>query len=186
MKKIRVVPLLLTMVISAGVLFGGYTFVRAQWMEKPLATALSNIEHVEHAEVAWSPSELKVQLTLESPSKLAAIMEQVYKLAGKEAKSRDIQVNIMNQATNEHLEQFWSTALFSVAEAMSHQRYGDIPARLQDLMKQDPTVQVDTAMDERNIYISLTDKAGFKSIVLPLQGSRMGVWPNEEPQSEMA
>lgn len=183
MKQIRWLPLIVTMAISAVILFGGYTFYRSQIMEKPLTSALTNIEQVEHAEVVWNPSELKINLSLKPTTEIAPVMEQVYDIAKKEANSRKLNVEIVNDASNVHIDQFWNKALFAVAEAMSHQRYGDIPIRLEELAKQDQGVQVETSMDEQNVYITLKNGSSHKTILLPLQGSSMGVWPNEERQS---
>jgi hypothetical protein len=83
--------------------------------------------------------------------------------------------------SSQALDDWWSKALFPVAQAMENKQYTEIPKALEQAstsMNQDQ-FKASAEMDEHNVYISLTDGKASKYIILPRQGQSVGVWPNE-------
>ncbi|WP_028546756.1 hypothetical protein [Paenibacillus taiwanensis] len=186
MKQIRWVPLISTILISGILLFGGWYIYRHQLMEAPLETQINNISHVQQAEVNWQPKQVAIKLRVKPDSDIREIVQSVYKETSKQAEQRTIDIQVINDKTSPKLEQWWSEALFPVAEAMAHQRYGDIPNKLAGLAKH-KEVNVQTEMDNQYVYVTVKDHEGnSKVVLLPLKGQPMGVWPNAKSDDGLA
>lgn len=180
MKKIRIMPILITLAVSTLVLFGGWSLFRHQVKEAPLQAAIAAIPEVSAAHLTWQSKQLLITLEVEPDSNLRAAVQEAYKMAKEQEKDAEVSIQIQDAHTTAPLEAWWSKALFSVAEAMSHQKYSDIPAKLEQQKNALSGMNVVTEMDEHFVYVTLKYGTGTKMIVLPLAGERMGVWPNAE------
>ncbi|MGZ9584085.1 quinolinate synthase [Paenibacillus marinisediminis] len=186
MKKLRWIPMLTATAVSVALLFGGWFLFRDQVKEAPLQSTLASLPQVAASDVQWQPKQLVITLDLEPDADLRDVVQKAYTEALKQAEERNISIVIKDDHTTDKLEDWWSRALFPVAEAMAHQEFSNIPNELDQLAKTVPGLSVKTEMDEHFVYITLKEEQGTKMIVLPLQGERMGVWPNAEEQKIVA
>lgn len=180
MKKIRIIPIFVALTVSTALLFGGWSLFRHQVKEAPLQAAINSLPQVTAADISWQAKQLMITLEVNPDSNLREAVQEAYKKAVEQTKDTSISIQIHNQHSTDSLEAWWSRALFSVAEAMSHHRYGDIPLNLEKQAAELEGMKVITEMDDHFIYLTLKQGAGTKMIVLPLQGEQMGVWPNAE------
>lgn len=180
MKKLRIIPILITLAVSTGLLFGGWSLFRHQVKEGPLQAAIASIPAVSAAQATWQAKQLVITLEVKPDSNLRAAVQQAYKTAIEHTKDAEVSIQIQNTKASASLEAWWSKALFSVAEALSHQKYSDIPVKLEQQKAALPGIEVFTEMDEYFVYITLKHGTDTKMILLPLKGERMGVWPNAE------
>ena len=180
MKKIRIIPIFVALTVSTALLFGGWSLFRHQVKEAPLQAAINSLPQVTAADISWQAKQLMITLEVNPDSNWREAVQEAYKKAVEQTKDTSISIQIHNQHSTDSLEAWWSRALFSVAEAMSHHRYGDIPLNLEKQAAELEGMKVITEMDDHFIYLTLKQGAGTKMIVLPLQGEQMGVWPNAE------
>ncbi|UHA73001.1 quinolinate synthase [Paenibacillus sp. 481] len=179
MAKIRPIPTVTIMALAGAVLFGGWHLYETKMVEQPLAEAIQEHKLAKQVQVDLQQKSVVVKLEAKPEANVRELVQAAYKEADKRAKGRSIRVEMINEQSTPRLEQIWSKAIFGVAEAMVHQKYSDIPKQLTALTQQ-TTVNVETEMDERFVYVTLKDGKGIKTVLLPLQGEKMGVWPNEQ------
>jgi hypothetical protein len=176
--KLRLAPILISMLVTSAVLFGGWFAYRSAAMESPLSDTIRDIDGVKAADMHISNDSIRLELTLEPDADLRAIMARIRQDGEKIIKNRKIKLSIKNQSSAE-LDAWWSSMLFEVAEAMENRRYSDIPEALDRNLDRLPGLTAFTSMDEDFVYIRLTREDQSKFIVLPRIPAQLGVWGNE-------
>jgi hypothetical protein len=174
--KIKWLPLLATAAITAGLLFGGWTFYRHYAVEKPLDQVAQSLEGVASARADLASGEVTVDLVLTPDADLPDLYR---KLKDSEAVSgKKLELKVRSGSTNETLEKAWSEVLFDVAESMETHRYTGIRAAMDRLSEKYPGMKADTDLDDDNVYIRLVNGKAAKFVVLPREPASLGVWPS--------
>ncbi len=175
--KLRLLPVVMSVVISAGVLFGGWFAYTSLAMENPLSDIISKVPGVTSSTMKLDNNQVDIEVSLNPDANLRNVVEGIHKEGASIIGKRSVNINVKNNPS-EKLDQWWSKALFEVAQAMETKHYADIPTTLQKYAEGVPNMKVDSEMDQTNVYIRLTDGDATKFIMLP-RTSQIGVWPNE-------
>lgn len=177
--KLKLIPLLLAVVGSSSILFGGWFVYHSVAMENPLNQALNGSPGVESSE-AKIGNKVVYNVKLNSQAHLSEIVHEINKRAATVSGNREVQINVDSNSSPE-LESWWSRALFDVAQAMETSKYADIPASLEKKAAEIPGLTVQTEMDDKNVYVRLTDAGGehVKFVILPRTPAKMGVFTGE-------
>ncbi|AFC29939.1 hypothetical protein [Paenibacillus mucilaginosus] len=180
--KLRLLPVILSVLVSSSLLFGGYFAYQSFAMENPLQKTVSGIKGVELVAMDLSGTSAAMEIKLEKGTSLREVYHQIQSQGGTALARKDLKLKVTNPGSA-RLEQWWSTALFDIAQAMETKQYAQIPATLKEKAAQaDQTggaITATTEMDENYVYITLTDGEASKYIMLPRAAAKMGVWPNE-------
>ncbi|ASA22883.1 hypothetical protein [Paenibacillus donghaensis] len=178
--KLRLVPILLTSVLSAALLFGGWFLYRQFALQEPLQKIVSQYQGVKNSQISINRSEVTLKLDLQPGTKLRELMQYVSAEGKSVIEGRTLKLDV-EQHSNALLDEYWDKAMFSVAEAMESRKYTLIPSKL-DMLKQQYSEYSDivatTEIDEKNVYVSLSSGEESKVIILPRQPATMGVWNN--------
>lgn len=177
MMNIRIVPVLMSALLTGAVLFGGWFGYRHFAVEQPLAGKLNGVEGVAVSETAVSDGRVKVEVELDGSVELGGVFREIRSRLEPALGSRELEL-VIRQQPDEKLEAIWSTALFEVAQAMENRQYADIPKTASRLMDDHPGLVVNTDMDEYNVYMTLKLDRAVKYVVLPRQPVVLGVWPH--------
>lgn len=175
--KLRLLPLVITVAVSGLVLFGGWFLYQNVAVQNPLVNKVKQISAVKHADAEFTRDQVRVKLELEPEASLREIVQRIQKDGKGIIGGRKLHVEVTN-GSSATLDQWWSSALFPVAEAMETKHYTQIPETLEQLSAGHSNLKASTEMDDMNVYVSLTDGNASKFVILPRQGERMGVWPN--------
>ncbi|OAS14118.1 hypothetical protein A8708_11665 [Paenibacillus oryzisoli] len=175
--KLRVLPVIMSVIISAGVLFGGWFAYTSFAMENPLSHIIDTAPGVTNSTMKLSSNQVDIELALKPEANLREVVRLIKDEGGSIIGKRTMNITVKNQSSDK-LDQWWSKALFEVAQAMETKHYADIPTTLEKYANGVPTMNVDSEMDEHYVYIRLTDGNATKFIMLP-RVSQIGVWPNE-------
>jgi hypothetical protein len=175
--KLKLVPLLIAILGSSAVLFGGWFVYHSVAMENPLNQALNGSPGVESSE-AKIGSKVVFNVKLNPQAHLSEIVHEIDKRSASISGDREVQINIESNSSPE-LEAWWSRALFGVAQAMETSQYSSIPTSLESKTGEIPGLTVQSEMDEKNVYVRMTDGEHVKFVILPRTPAKMGVWPNE-------
>lgn len=175
--KLRLMPVLLTAVISATVLFGGWFMYREFAVQEPLEKIVSSYEGVKASQISINRNEVDLKLELQPGTKLRELVQYIHTEGKSIIGSRAVNLTVEDHS-NQTLDEYWNKALFSVAEAMESRKYTLIPDTLNDLSEQYANVTATTEIDDNNVYVSLTNGNGSKFIILPREPETMGVWNN--------
>ncbi|MNH47235.1 hypothetical protein D3C79_1103730 [compost metagenome] len=61
---------------------------------------------------------------------------------------------------------------------MENKQYTEIQDTLDQMERQYGALQATAAMDDDNVYVTLTDGTASKYVILPRVPQKLGVWPN--------
>ncbi|MDR0266735.1 hypothetical protein [Paenibacillus sp.] len=172
--KLRPIPIAITVIVSATLLFGGWFFYRQTTMQGPLQKIVQDYKGVSSAKFDISHNQINVKLDLKPDTNLSGLVNQITTKGKSLVGKRTLKFDFVDHSSDK-LNRFWDSAMFSVAEAMDNKKYTEIPSKLQDLVK-DTGIKTQTEMDTKNVYISISDGDNSKFIVLPRDPGRMGVW----------
>lgn len=176
--KLRLVPVLVSIVVTSALMFGGWFVYRGVALESPLADTLRGTDGVLAVSVNIQADTVGVKMELAPDANLHEIMRVIRESGKKAIGKRDVDVTITNR-TSDEIERWWSESLFDVAEAMDHHKYGKIPELLNKRAAELPGLQIGTSMDEEYVYIRLVRGDDSKFVMLPRVPERIGVWPYE-------
>jgi hypothetical protein len=173
--KLRFIPILITVAASTALLFGGWYFYQSTVVENPIKGVILGVQGVNQVSTNINNSQVTIDLKLNKDADLRNLYSTISKEGASLLSTRTLKLNLDSQTTPE-LEQWWSTALFDVAQAMDTRHYADIPQVLKAKNQEIPGLKVMTEMDETNVYVRLTDGMHSKYIILPRTPAQMGVW----------
>ncbi|MNZ63971.1 hypothetical protein D3C78_821290 [compost metagenome] len=178
MMKPRITPIIITAAISAVILFGGWSVYHQVAVAAPLEKAVADIEGVKSiGKPVISEEQVMIDVVLESGANVRSVYNGIEKNGSDVIGDRALKLNIKTES-DEQLESLWSSVLFDIAEAMETRAYSSIPDVMKDAAAQTKGVSVTTEMDETNVYITITNEASVKYVVLPRTPIQMGVWQN--------
>ncbi|MED4599547.1 hypothetical protein P9314_02360 [Paenibacillus validus] len=177
--KLRLLPVILSVVISSTLLFGGYFAYQSYAMENPLQKIVNGIEGVELVSTHLTADKAAIDVKLAAGKSLREVYSTIQTEGKPVIGDRELQIKVQN-GSSPRLDAWWSSVLFEVAQAMETKQYAQIPKTLQAHTEADPNgIRATTEMDDRYVYITLTDGESSKYIMLPRTPAKMGVWPSE-------
>jgi len=176
--KLRPAPVIATLVVSSGLLFGGWFAYQAWGMKEPFLERAAAVAGVEEAEVAMERDRAVVTVVLAEDANLRETVRELREAARATLGGRELAVEAVGvHGTIGVLETLWGQALFDIAEAMETGKYSNIPKTAEKLSG--GTVTAAAEMDDENVYITLRDGKHAKYVVLPRRAPVLGVWRNE-------
>jgi len=176
--KLKVLPILIALLTSGILLFGGWFMYRSYAMENPLADLVKKNTGVEQVDTTFSNKQAIVSVKLSDQANLRQIYQSIVVDGASLVGGREVQLKV-DSDSSAAIDDWWSKALFGVAQAMDTKQYADIPGLLTKEAAAVPSLQAMTEMDDVNVYIRLSDGTHSKYIILPRVPASMGVWPNE-------
>ncbi|MBM7564533.1 hypothetical protein [Paenibacillus sacheonensis] len=176
--KIRPLPIVLTAVITAALLVGGWFLYRNEADLKPLDRIATSTPGVIDAKPVIGRSSVTLDLTLNRDANLRNVYDTIATEGDDIIGSKELKLNITESEASGKLEDVWASMLFEVAQAMDHRSYADIPKAMQEAQSKYPGIQASSEMDDTNVYITLKDDKAVKYVVLPRASNTIGVWPN--------
>lgn len=175
--KLRVGQIIAVAAISAVVLFGGW-FAYRQWaIEAPLMDIASSYEGVNHVQMDITFEEIYLKLDLNPGANVRDFIRQLEQDGRKMMGDRTLRVEVEDRSTAA-LDDIWQEALFPIAQAMENKQYTNIQTTLSKLEEKYQLLETIADMDDKNVYVTLSDGKASKYIILPRIPEKMGVWPN--------
>jgi hypothetical protein len=172
--KLRLIPILITVAASSAILFGGWFFYHSLVMESPIKGVILGVPGVNQVSTVINNKQVSIDLKLSKDADLRNLYTTISNEGASLLSNRELKLNIDSKSSPK-LEQWWSTALFEVAQSMDTKHYAAIPETLKAKAKQMPGLTVATEMDETNVYVRLTDGEFSKYIILPRTPAQMEV-----------
>ncbi|MNW32675.1 hypothetical protein D3C74_96210 [compost metagenome] len=172
--KLRIVPIVVSVAVSALLLFGGWYAYRQWAVESPFEKMVESYNGVHQVQLDINQTQVIAKLELTTGSNLGELVRQMEKDGKQWIGDRELKVEVKDSAP-ETLNDLWEEALFPVAQAMENKQYTEITTTLDQLQTKNNSVTASADMDENNVYITLTDAQGSKYIILPRAPQKMGV-----------
>ncbi|RUT47612.1 hypothetical protein EJP82_04315 [Paenibacillus anaericanus] len=175
--KLRTWPIVITVAVSALLLFGGW-FAYRQWVvENPLKKLVTEYEGVNAVQFDITRTQVDLKLKLEPGTDISGLVKHIEQDGKGFIGNRTLKLDVEDNSSPA-LDKLWEQALFSVAQAMENKQYTEITATLEKLEQQDNSLQTSAEIDDKNVYITLTNGENSKFIILPRIPQKMGVWSN--------
>lgn len=175
--KLRTWPIVLTVALSALLLFGGW-FAYRQWViEDPLKKLVTNYKGVNTVQFDITRNQVDLKLNLEPGTDITGLVKYIEQDGKKLIGNRTIKFDVVDDSSPA-LDKLWDQVLFSVAQAMENKQYTEITTALNELEQQDSSLSTNAEIDENNVYITMTDGTHSKFIILPRIPQTLGAWPN--------
>lgn len=175
--KLRIIPILATIVLSVCILFGGWYAYRIYAVNQPFNKIITQHEGVKNATFTVDSSAVNVELDLQSGANIADIVQQIQQKGKDIIANRTLNINFKDHSSKK-LDQLWGNTLFTVAQAMENKQYTGIVTAMKQLEQNNHNVTASAQIDEKNIYITLVEGQHSKFIILPRIPQKMGVWSN--------
>lgn len=173
--KLRIVPVLVTVVVTSIILFGSWFAYQNLVMKNPLHKVLHETPDIEDAQIHIHNKEVSLRLTLNSGASLRETIQHIKAEGASAIGNKELRIDIHNDS-NKELDQWWTSILFQVAQAMETRQYGLIPEYLQKESAKLDGLQVSTEIDDHNVYVRLVQGDHSKFIILPRVPRQLGVW----------
>ncbi|QCT02607.1 hypothetical protein E6C60_1892 [Paenibacillus algicola] len=173
--KLRIFPILLSVVVSASVLFGGWFLYRHYALQNPIAQVLSQYEGVNDSQIDIKRNTVTLKLDLQPETDLRDLVSQIQKEGKSVIDQRELMIEVADHSSDV-LNEWWDSAMLSVAQAMDNRQYTDIQTALNQLADQRPNLKAVAQIDDQNVYVSLSDGTSGKFIILPRHPGTMEVW----------
>lgn len=172
--KLRVVPIVASVAVSALLLFGGWQAYQQWGVESPFQEVVEKYDGVQQVELEMKSEQVIAKLELEAGADLGQVVRQMKTDGKKWIGQRELKVEV-EDLSSEQLNDVWEEALFSVAQAMENKQYTEITTALDALQEKYPHVMANTDLDDNNVYITLSDGQASKFIILPRVPQKLGV-----------
>ncbi len=176
--KLRPVPIISAILISSVLLFGGWFVYQNTAIKAPIEELIQGIPGIVKTDIQLDRNTVNLTLELADDAELRSIYEQINTKSKSVSGNRSVTIDLESQSSAQ-LDNWWSEALFPVAQAMENRQYADIPSSLNALAAGINGLKVQTEIDAKNVYIHLSDGTDHKYIVLPRTPIELGVWNNE-------
>ncbi|RAP76346.1 hypothetical protein [Paenibacillus montanisoli] len=175
--KIRLIPAVMTAVISAGLLIGGWYIHRSVATVGPLERIVAETPGVIEGEPVVDRSSVTIALKLDRNANVRDVYDTIATKGEEMIGKRELNLEFKDGESKE-LDKVWASILFDIAQAMDHRDYADIPATMKDVQAKHAGIEASSEMDDANVYITLKNSKSEKHIVLPRTPNTMGAWPN--------
>ena len=177
--RIRIVPVILTVAISATLLFGGLALYNKLAVAAPFEQALYNIPGIDQAKKpVIADDEVNIQLRLAEDASLKDVYERIAAEGKSIIGGKTIHIET-DSAPNEQLQALWNSVLFEIAEAMETRTYSNIPAALDAAAQNYEGVSVTTEMNDSYVFVTMRNGDAVQYEMLPRVPGKMGAWSNE-------
>ncbi|MFS1512390.1 hypothetical protein VQL36_08150 [Chengkuizengella sp. SCS-71B] len=173
--KFRPIPILVSLVISFSVLFGGWSLYNSYALTNPMTDIVSNIDGVNDVNATFDPDQVTIELSIDPNISLRDVIQQIEVDGESVINNREVKYHIQDDS-NDKIDQWWSSSLFDVAQAMENQQYGDIPLELEQRKQELEGLEVKTEMDDHHVYVQLKFDEHYKVIILPRTPAELEVW----------
>ncbi|WP_274651605.1 hypothetical protein [Paenibacillus humicola] len=176
--KIRVIPVIVTAVLTACLLVGGWYVYRNVSTVQPLERIAQDVPGVTAAKPVIGSDTVTLDVKLAPDADIRDVYQSIVQNGAAVIGSRGVKLNVLEEQGGKRLDDAWSSVLFQVAEAMDHRKYSEIPAAMKQVEKQFKGLEARSEIDDTNVYITLKDGNAAKHVVLPRTPDKIGVWPD--------
>lgn len=169
--KIRLVPVILSLIITLLVLFGGWWVYESVHIKQPIGALLDKAAHVTDYSIEVRPNHITVEVQVDAAFTLKGhyidLLEQI-----KEATRHQNVTLTLKDEPDEVLLARWNELYFTLAEGIHTRNYRTMLDRLEEVA-QEETVRLQVAMDREHLYVFLQESESGASLfqALPLEGS---------------
>ncbi|WP_139489123.1 hypothetical protein [Brevibacillus dissolubilis] len=165
----RRVPILLSMVVTLSLLFGGWFLYQKVQVENPIETKIGQMTSAKLNEIKVDKTHINVKLTVTKPDEFPEEYNELQQEIAKMVPDKEVDIAVTNQDGD--LKDVWNNGLFAFTEAVELHQYSKIPAMLAEWKQVNKLDRAASHMDDENIYVFLQRGDQQFYTVIPRQQS---------------
>lgn len=164
-KGLRIPFILLSAIISLGLLTGAQWAYKEFTVERPLLEKISDLSWVESAEFTEDSKLSKLEVRLSSDIGLSDVVTE---LKGIIASNYDRQVELhLIDRRNEELTAILTASRFYIYEALAKGNYTEMHANLEKLLESSNLDKWELTMDSQYLYLALHKGSNYLYEIIP-------------------
>lgn len=153
--EFRIAVGLLTLLLTLGILFGGYSVFTVYGIEKPAEKSLTSVEYVSAVSIEKENNIYNIRVKLEPVENLQKTYSNLQQAASQRLAADSYILHITDNR-NQRLDQLYTELQPGVQQALARHEFVWLDSELRQ--KTDELgIEYQLMVDENNIYIHLTD-----------------------------
>lgn len=165
--KVRAMPVLLSLVMTLGILFGGWYTFQQYYVQQPIEHFIVSKPQVVLNDIQIQNNKVVVDLDFKNPDTFAKDYKEIVEFISDKTQGKKVVIQLPKQG--DEMKKLWEEQYFGIAEAMEKQEYSRIPGLMEEMRKKIKLEKTLTRMDEENIYVYLQKGVNHLYAVLPLK-----------------
>ncbi|MFY9323316.1 MAG: hypothetical protein WAO72_04135 [Syntrophomonadaceae bacterium] len=166
MKKgeFRIAIVILTVIFTVAILFGGYSAYKVYAIEKPVKAQLSSLQSVSHVTVDKEKKTYGISMKLESVDNLQSVYNHIEKVLNQRFAEDAYDLQIIDNR-NEKLDDFYAKLQPVIQQAAAQSEFVWLD---EQLSKKGSEMQLvyDLWVDEQRIYIQIHDGEHYLYVII--------------------
>ncbi|GAA4708759.1 hypothetical protein [Brevibacillus fulvus] len=171
------ISILLTLVATLTLLFGGWFLYTKMEVEEPIRTEIGEMTSAKLADLQVARDEIAVNLQITKPDTFPAEYQSLLRHIEEISPNKHVDITFENQ--DKALQKIWTNDVFRFTEAVDLHQYSKIPALLTEWKQKNQLDAATSQMDQDNIYIYLKRDAGQFFAIVPRTSPEQGVTGHE-------
>ncbi|WP_019122405.1 hypothetical protein [Brevibacillus massiliensis] len=163
--SVRKVPVVLSLLATLALLFGGWFIYQKTAIEEPIRTEVNQMTSAKLADLLVDKERIEMNLTITKPDQFAGEYAQLLAAIKPISAGKQVEIHLTNQ--DPELKQIWSNGIFDITEAMDLHQYSRIPAILNKWKDANHLDLAASSMDDTNVYIYLQRGSKQYYAILP-------------------
>jgi hypothetical protein len=151
--QLRKVPIVLSLLATLTLLFGGWFLYQKMEVEEPIKREIGQLKSAELARLYMEKDQVTIDLTVTKPEVFPREYQQLQLKLSELLRDKVVEITIHNQA--QALEDIWTNGVFVFTEAVDLHQYSRIPQIVSEWKHTYGLDEASTQMDEKNIYVYL-------------------------------
>ncbi|RKD25757.1 hypothetical protein BEP19_02100 [Ammoniphilus oxalaticus] len=164
--KIRAMPMMLSLALTLGILFGGWNTYQHFYVQQPIRAFIAEKQQVELSNIHFYHDQVKAELNFTDPNTFAADYKDIKDFISDQTGKK---VVLQLPVVDEQMKDLWEEEYFSIAEAMKKQEYSEIPKIMEKIKMERHIEKTVSRMDEENVYVFLQKGSNHLYAVLPFK-----------------
>jgi hypothetical protein len=151
--QVRKGTIVLSLMATLTLLFGGWFMYQKVQIEKPILTEIGQMQSAELTKLEVGKDRIHIDLKVTNPEPFPQEYQQLKRMLAERVGNKPVEIEIDNKA--KALEEIWTNGVFAFTEAVDLHQYSRIPQIIGQWKEAYSLDEVLTQMDEENIYVYL-------------------------------
>lgn len=173
-KGIRLKIVVLVLIISLLVIFGGQYILKFLYLEKQFKEKVLSIRGIEDLRIENLNKTQKIYLTLDSDVDLKEAYNQVSELSHKMLK-QSFSLQIENVNISQQMEEIYDQMHLAIYEGIACGKFTQMAAQIREIADISEVEKLDIKVDSQNIYLKIVKDKQVYCQVVPRQEDQVAV-----------
>jgi hypothetical protein len=163
--KVRALPILVSLITTLFILFGGWFFYQQYYLQRPIQSFIEHKPSVVLKGLEMTKDAINVDLDFKNAATFPQDYQDIYNYILERANGKAVNIQLPEQGPK--MKDLWGENYFGFAEAVQHQQYSRIPALVEQIKQTQKLDKTLARMDGKNIYVYLQKGSDHLYAVLP-------------------